>query len=339
MKQKNNMIFIFTEGGIQYGYGHIMRCSALYDEIERRNVDVQFIVNGNADFEVVLRDKNYIVSEWYEKIEQYGTELDCAIIDSYHVSNEACKTASEHFSKVLFIDDTNRIEYPEGIIVNPALGSEEIPYKRKSGQIYLLGSDYTILRHEFCKVQAKEESIREQVSDILVIMGGSDVCDLTPKIMKLLSNSRYNRIQKHIVVGSGFSNIESIETLNNNENFNLYYNAKASQLRELMLNCDVAITAAGQTVNELIAMRTPLICIKVVDNQEGHIKALRKQGIVNDCYDATYNQSTKNTFSQWLELQIQQNKRPENRKRQVERMETVDLSKGVNQIANVLLQC
>jgi spore coat polysaccharide biosynthesis predicted glycosyltransferase SpsG len=40
---------------------------------------------------------------------------------------------------------------------------------------------------------------------------------------------------------------------------------------ELMVKSDLAITAAGQTIYELLATQTPFIPIKVIENQENNV--------------------------------------------------------------------
>lgn len=50
--KKINRVIIFTEGGDNIGFGHITRCSALYEEIESRNIEVLFVIFGKNIDEV-----------------------------------------------------------------------------------------------------------------------------------------------------------------------------------------------------------------------------------------------------------------------------------------------
>lgn len=269
---------IFTEGGSQIGFGHISRCSSLYDELKARGVDVEFIVYS----EITEFAKDYKVINWLSKdfLTSYIKENDYCIVDSYLAIEELYQVISKRAKRALFIDDNGRIQYPRGIVVNPSLQSK-FAYPAKAGTEYLIGPQYVILRSPF--INAKRERVNQQVQEVFITLGGADPHHLTPKIVKCLSREM-PELTLNVVIGKGFTNSTEIKECSG-ENVNFHENVTAEEMKRLMLRSDLAITAAGQTIYELIRTGTPFIPIKVADNQEGNILALKELRLVNEALD------------------------------------------------------
>ena len=47
----NVNVFILTEGGKNIGFGHITRCTSIYEAFDEIDIPPQFIVNGDGDIE------------------------------------------------------------------------------------------------------------------------------------------------------------------------------------------------------------------------------------------------------------------------------------------------
>lgn len=272
-------VYIFTEGGKQNGYGHIVRCSSLYQELEKKGIDVKFIINGDKDIVEVLGNKKHSIKNWSS--ENFLTELlkgdAYSIVDSYLAEQHIYETISNNSIKSLFIDDNARFNYPDGIVVNPSIYTEELEYPNNLNVEYLLGNEYVILRDSF--FNSSRKNIKKHVEEILLILGGSDIRNLTPKILTSLK-TEYPDIIKNVIIGKGFQNTEEIENIKD-KNINYYYNINGNEMKEIMLKSDLAISAAGQTIYELIKTETPFIPIQVIDNQNNNIKGLLKYNIVH----------------------------------------------------------
>ncbi|WP_226670467.1 UDP-2,4-diacetamido-2,4,6-trideoxy-beta-L-altropyranose hydrolase [Metabacillus litoralis] len=274
---------IFTEGGSQIGLGHISRCSSLYDELMDTGIEVEFIINSNTTQLELIQNKHYKIVNWLSKefLADYIKPDDYCIVDSYLASEDLCQVFSILAKKTLFIDDNGRIEYPKSIVVNPSLSTEAVKYPINDANCYLLGPKYIILRRPFTGVKRKE--INQQVKEVLITLGGSDIHNLTPSILKqvALNNSE---VTLNVVIGNAFENIEEIKSFSS-KNINLYENATAEEMKAIMLKSDFAITAAGQTIYELLATQTPFIPIKVIDNQEHNICALKELYLIERALD------------------------------------------------------
>lgn len=53
-------VIIFTEGGQDIGFGHLTRCSALYDEIDKRGIEVVLVIYGKGIENLLGKKKIYI---------------------------------------------------------------------------------------------------------------------------------------------------------------------------------------------------------------------------------------------------------------------------------------
>lgn len=324
-------IYIFTEGGKVFGYGHIMRCLSLYDEFVERGYRPIFIINGDDEIKDTLNSRQYIIASWYGKSNLYLKNRPYSIIDSYHAEVSDYEEIHKHCRKTLYIDDIYRLDYPKGSIVNPSVYSDKIHYKKQPGQTYLLGSQYVILRKEFTVHTIR--AIKENVEHVLVIMGGSDITNLTPHIIQNIRENYIGIKKVHVIIGNGFGNVDEIEQVSKNTKIQLYYNLNAKDLRNVMLHCDIAVSAAGQTTNELIATQLPFICIKIADNQRNNIKGLLSNGIIYDYIDNSESRFDIYKFEKLFKETITKR----TRENIISKMAGLDLKSGARNIVNEFL--
>ncbi|MBM7606296.1 UDP-2,4-diacetamido-2,4,6-trideoxy-beta-L-altropyranose hydrolase [Metabacillus crassostreae] len=322
---------IFTEGGSQIGLGHISRCSSLYDELVDTGIEVEFIINSNTLQLELLQNKQYKIVNWLSKefLTEYIKPDDYCIVDSYLASEDLCRVISTLSKKTLFIDDNGRIEYPESIVVNPSLSTQAVKYPLNDANCYLLGPKYIILRSNFTGV-VKRNEINQPVKEVLITLGGSDLHNLTPSILNQIACNN-SEITLNVVIGNAFENIEEIKSLSSN-NIEFYENATAEEMKALMLKSDFAITAAGQTIYELLATQTPFIPIKVIENQEHNICALKELNLIEGYLE--YN----DTFlSEKLILEFENLMKFSTRIKLVERYKAVIDEFGSKRIIGILL--
>lgn len=259
-------IKIFTEGGPDIGLGHISRCSALYDKIIERGISAEFYIYGEIDNTKITDKKNIYNVNWLTKefLNDNITKNDYCIVDSYLVSIDLYEIVASKAKKALYIDDIGRLHYPKGIVVNPSLNADGIRYLNDENIRYLMGPEYVILRKPF--IGAFREGVNKDAKRVLVTMGGTDMRNLTPLIIREIC-SIHPELQFDIVAGEAFDKTEKLGL----ENVHFHFNVNANEMKELMLNADFAISAAGQTIYELIATQTPFIAIKIAENQENNI--------------------------------------------------------------------
>ncbi|WP_026395936.1 PseG/SpsG family protein [Acetobacterium malicum] len=271
----NLNIKIFTEGGEKIGFGHISRCTALYDEAIRQGIPVElFILNnefGNNE-NSLLQSRKVSFVNWQDPdyLLKNLDKNDLCIVDSYLASIEIYELIAELSKKALYLDDYGRLDYPEGIVVNPSLNTAEIEYKQKQNCEYLLGEQYIILRTAF--LGKKKSCLNKRIEHVLITLGGADPLNLTVSITNLL-REKYPELVLNVVFGKQSQLIEELEQF---ENVKVYHSLNGEKMCDLMMQADIAITAAGQTIHELMALNIPFICIRTADNQGNNIYGLKQ---------------------------------------------------------------
>mgnify|MGYP001608926932 FL=1 len=150
---------IVTEGGNNIGFGHITRCSALYEAFEEKEIPIQMFINGDSSIESLLNGKKYHIFNWLEQKKQFYKKFkssDIVIIDSYLADYDFYKYISDFTKFSAYFDDYGRINYPKGTIINGAIFSEEIYDSLDEQHHYLLGSNFIPLRKVFWDVPEKK---------------------------------------------------------------------------------------------------------------------------------------------------------------------------------------
>jgi UDP-2,4-diacetamido-2,4,6-trideoxy-beta-L-altropyranose hydrolase len=286
-------VLIITEGSSKIGFGHITRCTSLYQSFKEKGSNVRFIVNGDSKIELLLKDMEYEIFNWLkypEKLFDLLKDYDIVVIDSYLADEDFYVALSKSVPLAAYIDDNKRINYPKGIVINGSILAEKLNYPQAKTVDYLLGSPYIPLRHEFWKVTEKE--INPLLQSVMVTFGGDDLRDLTPVVLKLLAKD-YPELNKKIVIGKGFKNISEIENLKDSKTELIYY-PDAEGILKTMLESDIAISAGGQTLYELARVGIPTIAIGVAYNQTHNVKYWKKVGFIefagfwdeDDLYDS-----------------------------------------------------
>ena len=272
-------VSIITEGLENTGYGHITRCISLYQAFKDRNIIPIIYVNGDEKSKPFLININYELINWLKHPAQLIKKIlnsDIVIIDSYNAGKEFYVNISKFTKILLMFDDYIRIDFPHGIVLNGGINAELLPYPKKSKTEYLLGTKYIPIRKAFWDITNRK--YKSELHSILITFGGQDIRKLTIPVLKAITD--YNPILKISVV-FGNKDEQSFEELKSKyPNAEFYYSIDEYEMKELMINCDVSISAAGQTLYELAVTGTPTIAIAVAENQRNNINEWYKAGFI-----------------------------------------------------------
>jgi UDP-2,4-diacetamido-2,4,6-trideoxy-beta-L-altropyranose hydrolase len=275
-------VFILTEGGLHIGFGHVTRCLAIYDAFREKKIDPLLAVNGDETVAHLMNGTiGNICTNWVyepEALLDYMRNADIAVVDSYLADQEFYRRISETVRTPVYFDDTMRINYPRGVVINGNICAEELNYPQRKDITYLLGSQYIPMRKEFWDVP--EKKVRRSIKTVMITFGGNDIRNLTPWILKTL-NREFPEYIKRVVIGDGFRNKACIEGLIDKKT-ELVMCPDAKEMKEVMLESDIAISAGGQTLYELARVGVPAIAIAVADNQLFNIRGLHKAGCIED---------------------------------------------------------
>lgn len=320
-------IFIFTEGGGKTGMGHISRCLSLYQAFEMRGYFPQFIINGNESVVLAVSGTRYQLFDWIAEVDKTFTLLQDAgivLIDSYKCPAFLYQLIKNKSKTAVYIDDNLRLEYPSGIVVNGVMGAEQLGYKKRDDIDYLLGAQYAFLRSSFWNVSLKE--INLEIKSIFISCGGNDN-GLSVRIVKLVSE-HFPWIYPSIVV----KDINSPEIKELKHYAQVLAGLSADEMKGLMGNADLAITAAGQTTYELCRIGTPFVALLTADNQAYSIGNFFKQGLVQEVIDPN-----NPVFDTMLVNQINYFLDPEIRKAISSKMQTAIDGSGSLKLADYII--
>ena len=268
-------VVILTEGGKDYGYGHVARCSSIYQAFEHYNIFPRFIVNGDESIESIISEINFEIIDWLNDF-SVTHQADIVVIDSYLSDLNYYHKLSNNVPLVVYIDDNNRLDYPKGIVVNGTLDISNIGYSQREGITYLTGNEFIPLRKDFWNISKLK--INDSIGNILITMGGNDLRNLTPKILELLNNN-FPEVSKKVIITDSFKNISEIEELKN-DSVDLIYSPNSQEIIDTMSNVDLAISASGQTLYELACIGVPTIAVGIIDNQKNNILNWINQGFI-----------------------------------------------------------
>ena len=281
------MIGIRVDANQIVATGHLMRCLSIAKEFSNdclfitADTSADYIIKDNGFNHVCLNSQyNNLDSEIPKLIKViHENNIDKLLIDSYYVSQPYLQILTNKI-KTIYIDDMNAFIYPVSALINYSPYYDLFDYKKlyKNQNIkFLLGCDYVPLRQEFQDINIKKI---DNIKKILITSGGTDNFNFAGNFLEQIINKNlFHDLEFHVVVGSFNKNKDMLYDLNaKNSNIILHENVK--RMSELMLMCDVAITAGGSTMYELCACSIPSISFSFADNQLYGVKRFDEMGVI-----------------------------------------------------------
>lgn len=251
---KKLTVAFFTEAGTSRGMGHLIRSHAISDTFKSYGLKVSFFLDSDIDYSKKFND--IISFEWFNF--KLKNSYDIIFIDSYEATIDVYEKISNNSKIAVYIDDFGRLDYPKGTILNIAPDAKKLFFNyKKEKNFYLLGLKYVPIRDIFISVKnsSKEEK------KIFIMLGGSDIANLSTDIVKTLDNID---IQKIIVV----NNYDISKELELYRNTTVLYKPTDKELAISMASCNIAISTASMSVYELTYFNIPTIIIAIEGNQE-----------------------------------------------------------------------
>ena len=277
-------IAIRTNGGGEgIGFGHLMRCLSLADELTKQGAQVYFISKDykpgidllkSRGYEVKTIDVNAFGDDDLKQSTPLLENADLIITDSYEIGTGYLQGLKQLNIPVGSFDDlygnSNLTTIPSELVINPNPYAEKEHYKDRVAKsaILLLGNKYTSLREEFAKAAQEKRILRKNVRTIIVSMGGEDKDNNTKKVIKTIENIP-NNLEVTVVLGAANTHKEEIGRYIKGLKHKYKIRQNVQNISEYMLKADIAITAGGTTVWEFCACGTPFIVLTCADNQEG----------------------------------------------------------------------
>jgi UDP-2,4-diacetamido-2,4,6-trideoxy-beta-L-altropyranose hydrolase len=277
---------------------------------------------------------SFIKTKEYEK-------ADTIIIDSYYIHNDYIEKVRAN-KKIVFLDDLMTETISTDILVNYNLFADKSEYDSfyqyaKGKPEFILGTEYVPLREEFSDITPVE--IKEQISNVLILTGGADPCHVALGIANELANrlkeNGHERIKYHFVVGTLSQDYDELSRIREKNPDSIELHRNVSDMKSLMISCDLAISAAGSTLYELCACGVPTITYVTADNQIKGEEAFLKNEIMLSAGDVRHNQR----FYAELFLLIEETSKDNLlRKKMADRARKLADGKGAERIASEIIK-
>lgn len=298
------MFYIRADANKKIATGHVMRCMSIADEMKERGYDVCFITaDHNADELIHSRGfaNKCLDSEWNNLENELETgkivsilnntdNLEGIIVDTYYVTEKYLEILHK-ICKTIYIDDIYALkEYPVDFLINYNVYASDIDYKSRClpDTKLLLGVRYVPLRKEFQNIKPV---FRKNVKNIFISTGGADKFNMTGELLEEIFEKTniekykiFNEINFHVICGGMNVNLTKLLEISDKHK-NVIINKNVSNMAEIMLECEIAVSACGSTMYELCACGLPIITYSFADNQLPGIKKFDKMGMIVNCGD------------------------------------------------------
>lgn len=275
---------IRADGDSQIGYGHLVRTSALAVAAHDAGASVTVATTTPEQAAEVFPDYTSIVTldsrsdpgpfiDWLVKS---GT--DVVFTDAYPIDT-SYQRAIRSRCPLAVLQDNAHHSICADVFVNGNLYASELSYAYEDREpTWCLGPAYVLLRPEIRQIATRNPAWRNPVERILVTMGGSDVSNVTPTVVRAAEGFD---VRIDVVVGPGFTaeQEQEVRTAAADSSTDVRVVVDPDDLLERMFDADFAISTASSTTYELLALGTPLICQPVVSNQDLIAGSLRDRDL------------------------------------------------------------
>ena len=283
------MIVFRCSANSRIGFGHLMRCRQLANELRRRKYRLAMFGPSEA---VRTEDDEYLFDEWLpsspwrssvsdaDQLCIFSSKMNASvlILDDHRVDEAyqlVLRRRKEKF--VLFEGRSNRAIWADLLICAHAASDDRLfrDQIKNPACVKLVGMQYALLRDQFRHrfPEAQSKSIKKV---FLTFGGGSD-----RGAFKLVLSVLLRKFPENIYcVTSGVNNPNNpyLKTICEKHPKCLELHIGTDRVADLMASCQFGVMAAGTSTLEAAALGLPMLLIAIADNQILPAKSLEKKG-------------------------------------------------------------
>lgn len=249
------------------GAGHVMRSSALAEELIEQGEEVIFVGKVSEITWVYERIVHLGFSETYSDSSDFiaNPNSDVLILDSYHLTPEDQFVAQHNWYRIIVIADELTPDYACDLRIHPGLDADWVG---KSKYPILSGPKFIPLRKSLKQGVHKKNSYINDLQ-IAVVAGGSDPFNLIEQLAKILEDldGSFN-----VFLFSNDSKLRSNDS-------RLHFVPIGREMEVITEHCDLVITTASTSCLEFLARGFPIGVIRLLDNQDQYFTVLGAMGI------------------------------------------------------------
>ena len=286
----NRIVFFRTEADSRIGLGHLQRCLSLAVALRRYRMESVFLINPDpVAHEWVAREGFRIeaihrVSLGGERDVQAALAAAAVkapslmVLDSYRLGDGYRLQLKNAGLSLVAVTDGNRQPRFCRLVVNASPhGDAALVARHINGTQVLTGFAYAVLRPEFSVIPTR--TIRREVREILITVGGTDLRGLIPRLLAMLDSLAGNFCIR-VAVGPFVKDPKRVRECAAVCRRKVEFLFGLPCLRDAMLQADLAISGGGQTLYELANTGTPTVAIQVAENQTPTLRAFAAEGAI-----------------------------------------------------------
>lgn len=257
------MRFVFrADASLAIGSGHVMRSSAIAEEVIARGIPTVFVGSISELPWVSDRIQGLGFTDILDEPNNFRSDSihDILILDSYEIRINDSFIQPSKWRTIVSIFDESTPQYQCDLRVHPGLTTV---WPQFSGIRTISGPIYTPLRKS---IKAPKPSQRKKNLEIVVVGGGADFTDFVLAIATVLLETKTNFNANLFVRDS-----KTLE-LDLDQRFSI--NPIGKSLDEIANKADLVFTTASTTSLEFLARGTTVAIGCAVDNQKLYYKEL-----------------------------------------------------------------
>lgn len=304
-------VFFRVDASLRIGTGHVMRCLALADALRARGLQSHFVCRAHqghmaekilfaghgltmlpfelpANAEANDSVSNWLGGEWRRDAERTiaamdGSRVSWLVVDHYALDSRWESFLRPFCANLFAIDDLANRPHKCDLLLDQTLGRGEIDYETlvPGGSQLLVGPRFALLPPEFAA--RREHSLGRRLESglrqILVSMGGVDADNATGKVLLALDSCILPDDCRVVVALGALSPWrDDLQFQVENMRPHCTIRCDVANMAELMVDCDLAIGAAGGSAWERCCLGLPAIVVVLADNQRDIARALGAAG-------------------------------------------------------------
>ena len=293
-------ILIRADAGERIGTGHVMRMIALAQAYQDRGgtVTIASVVCPDAIVERVRREKidfKRVATNDLGSTADLNLTIACAgsigakwvVLDGYHFGLEYQRALRKSGFKVLAVDDYGHCEtWAADAVLNQNIFATELKYHSEvEGCRFLLGTKFALLRREFRMEAENRHTVRESdaskkarqpIRRLLVTLGGSDVDNVTGRLLVALNSLPELRLEIKALVGGGNPHLEKLRQLASASPHSIGLLQNVVDMPSMYRWADGVISAGGSTCWEWLFFHLPAAVVCLAENQRRVVAALER---------------------------------------------------------------
>ena len=309
IKLINVNIAFRVDASHQIGTGHLMRCLALADAIEKQGANICFVSRHMPDpLQNMIKERGYLFHRLSSPSTESDTQLlghahwlgtsqcadaaetvkvlscqlwDWLIVDHYALDNQWESPLRSCAERIMVIDDLGDRVHDCDILLDQNFYLDM--YDRYSSKVppackLMLGPIYALLGPDFKMLRDESKVCKEKVERVLIFFGGVDLLNNTSRAIRVLASLRHLGLHVDVVIGAQHPKREEIESQCANLNFSCHI--QTNKMAELMSSSDIAIGAGGISTWERCCLGLPAIVFCAAENQRAQIVDAVKLGVL-----------------------------------------------------------